>query len=67
MRILQFSFAVSVLIVSLCYVLSGPHRMRKKMHRNDKFYLHYPYDKKVAKQAREVSKCERNNLLYYFH
>ena len=36
------------------------------MHRNDKFYLHYPYDKKVAKQAREVSKCKRNNLLYYF-
>lgn len=28
------------------------------MHRNDKFYLHYPYDKKVAKQAREVSKCK---------
>ena len=29
--------------------------MRKKMHRNDMFYLHYPYDKKVARQAREVS------------
>ena len=44
-----------------CFVLfcvaynSGPHRMRKKMYRNDMFYVHYPYDSKVARQVREVS------------
>jgi len=44
--------------VLLCvFYNSGPHRMRKKMYRNDKFYVHYPYDSKVARQVREVSHC----------
>ena len=37
-------------------MISGPHRMRKKMYRNDMFYLHYPYDPKVAKLVRQVWK-----------
>ncbi|XP_078381850.1 WD repeat and FYVE domain-containing protein 3-like isoform X3 [Oculina patagonica] len=36
-------------------MVEGPHRMRKKMYRNDMFYLHYPYDAKVARQNRERS------------
>ena len=37
----------------------GPHRMRKKMYRNYMFYLHYPYDAKVAKLVRKVSGADR--------
>ena len=29
--------------------------MRKKMCRNDMFYIHYPYDAKVAREVRQVS------------
>ena len=33
--------------------------MRKKMYRNDMFYVHYPYDSKLARLVREVSNCPR--------
>ena len=33
--------------------------MRKKMYRNYMFYLHYPYDAKVAKLVRKVSGADR--------
>lgn len=26
------------------FVITGPHRMRKKMCRNELFYVHYPFD-----------------------
>ena len=35
--------------------------MRKKMYRNDMFYLHYPYDPKVAKLVRQV--CRETRFL----
>ena len=41
----------------LCFLLvcnSGPHRMRKKLCRNDMFYLNYPYDPKLARVVSKV-------------
>lgn len=34
-------------------MVEGPHRMRKKLCRNDMFYLHYPYDPKLAKVVKQ--------------
>ena len=47
---------VNHFLSNLAFMISGPHRMRKKMYRNDMFYLHYPYDPKVAKLVRQVWK-----------
>ena len=48
--------SVNHFLNNLAFTISGPHRMRKKMYRNDMFYLHYPYDPKVAKLVRQVWK-----------
>ena len=48
--------SVNHFLNNLAFMISGPHRMRKKMYRNDMFYLHYPYDPKVAKLVRQVWK-----------
>lgn len=34
-------------------MVEGPHRMRKKLCRNDMFYLHYPYDPKLARVRKQ--------------
>ena len=34
------------------------------MYRNDMFYIHYPYDGKVARQNREVSHATQSIELY---
>ena len=41
--------------------------MRKKMYRNDMFYLHYPYDPKVAKLVRQVWKTRFFETLMHPH
>ena len=50
------ALSVNHFLNNLAFMISGPHRMRKKMYRNDMFYLHYPYDPKVAKLVRQVWK-----------
>jgi len=42
-------------LLTHCFVLSGPHRMRKKMCRNELFYFHYPFDFKLEKSQVQIT------------
>lgn len=47
---------ISIKLLHCCDLcITGPHRMRKKMCRNDMFYIHYPHDPRLDRINKEVS------------